>query len=51
MQSSWWVGFSGILFLFNFAIMALFIGGFIFFLIKIASIDKSLKEIAEKINK
>jgi len=31
--------------------MALFVGGFIFFLIKIASIDRSLKEIANKLDK
>jgi len=46
-----WMGFSGIFILFNFAIMALVVGGFIFFLIKIASIDTSLKEIAQKIDK
>lgn len=50
MQPPWWLSFSSIIMLFNFAIMALFIGGFIFILVKVASIDRALKEIAKKLD-
>lgn len=37
--------------LLNLAIIGLFIGGFVFFLIKVNSIDKTLKELVEKLDR
>lgn len=48
----WWSSgiLTGVIMLFNLGIMLLLLGGYIFLLIKVASIDRTLKEILEKFN-
>lgn len=47
----WWASIIGDIFLIiNLSLMALFIGGIIFLLIKMASIDRNLKAVVRKLN-
>lgn len=47
----WWASIIGnIFFIVNLSLIALFIGGFIFLLVKMASIDRNLKAVVRKLN-
>lgn len=48
----WWTSniLTSVVMLFNLGVMALLLGGYVFLLIKVASIDRTLKEIARKLD-
>jgi len=51
-SSPWWIStsFPSLIILFNLGLWILIIGGFIFLLIKVASMDRTLKEILKKLD-
>ena len=51
-SAPWWTlnFLPGAIILLNFVIFVLLLGGFVFLLVKVASIDRTLKEVLQKLN-